>query len=99
VRLHRAGEGAPYTGLKSEPVEPVVAAADQALFVGDVESLAQKISRAVAEGIRERFLKALEAGRHAEESVEAGRRFVAAYIEFTHFVEGLHLTLAGAPHD
>lgn len=28
VRLHRAGEGAPYTGIKDEPVEPIVALAD-----------------------------------------------------------------------
>src|SRR5512140_3594367 len=31
VRLHRAGEGAPYTGLKAAGVEPAIAHADAAL--------------------------------------------------------------------
>ncbi len=35
VRVHRAGEGAPYTGLKpSEAVDPAVALADKALESG-----------------------------------------------------------------
>jgi len=45
----------------------------------------------VAEGIRERFVKAYEAKKHADESVQAGREFVEAYIGFTHYVERLHL--------
>ncbi|MFO7676471.1 MAG: DUF6448 family protein [bacterium] len=36
VRVHRAGEGAPYTGLKDEPVEPIVARTDEALTAGSV---------------------------------------------------------------
>ncbi|HOW98687.1 MAG TPA: DUF6448 family protein [Kiritimatiellia bacterium] len=31
VRLHRAGEGAPYAGLKDEAVAPIVAMADKAV--------------------------------------------------------------------
>src|SRR5512139_197092 len=39
VRVHRAGEGAAYTGLKAEEIEPPVAAADKALETGKVEEL------------------------------------------------------------
>jgi hypothetical protein len=98
VRLHRAGEGAPYTGLKSEPVEPVVAAADKALASGKIDHLAHEVSDAVMQGIRQRFTQTYEAKKHAEESVEAGRKFVAAYVEFTHYVEKLHMVASGGGH-
>ena len=91
VRLHREGEGAPYTGLKpAGSVEPVIAASDKAIATGSVDELSQEISQLVAEGIRHRFAETLERKRHAEESVAAGREFVRSYVEFTHYVERLH---------
>ncbi len=98
VRLHRAGEGAPYAGLKSEPVEPAVAAADRALVSGKVDHLAREVSETVATGIRQRFHQTYEAKMHADESVEAGRKFVATYVEFTHYVEKMHIMAAGGGH-
>jgi hypothetical protein len=95
VRLHRAGEGAPYTGLQAGPVEPIIAAADQALEKGAVDHLVQHVSDAVAKGIRQRFHQTLERKKHAEDSVAAGREFVEAYVEFTHYVERLHLDASG----
>ncbi len=97
VRFHRAGEGAPYTGLKSEPVEPIIAAADKALDQGSVDHLVKHISDAVAKGIRQRFVNTLEKKKHAEGGLTAGREFVEAYVEFTHYVERLHLDVAGQP--
>ncbi|HUF76053.1 MAG TPA: DUF6448 family protein [Longimicrobiales bacterium] len=92
VRIHREGEGAPYTGLKpAGAVEPAVAMADKALESGSVDQLAGAISKHAAEGIRERFVKAYEARKHADESVQSGREFVEAYVQFTHYVERLHL--------
>jgi hypothetical protein len=92
VRIHRAGEGAPYTGLKpAGTVEPSVAAADKALESGSADSLVKMVNDAAAQGIRERFAHALETKKHADESVESGRKFVAAYVEFTHYVERLHM--------
>ena len=91
VRIHRAGEGAPYTGLKAAgTVEPSVAAADKALESGSVDGLVKMVNDAVAKGIRERFEHTKEAKKHADESIEAGRKFVEAYVEFTHYVERLH---------
>ena len=92
VRIHRAGEGAPYTGLKAAgTVEPSVAAADKALESGSVDSLVTMINDAAAKGMRERFERAKEAKKHADHGVEYGRKFVAAYVEFTHYVERLHM--------
>lgn len=91
VRLHREGEGAPYTGLQpAGSVEPVVAASDKALETGSVDELSQEIAHRVAEGIRRRFALAAEKRKHAEENVEAGREFVQAYVEYVHYVERLH---------
>jgi len=99
VRIHRAGEGAPYTGLKpAGQVEPIIAASDQALEQGSVDELIDKITRHVAQGIRRRFQKASEARQHADDSVAAGRAFVAAYVEFTHYVEALHEATVGTAH-
>lgn len=96
VRLHRAGEGAPYTGLKhGEAVEPIVAEADKALESGSADRLVKLVTDAVFKGIRDRFAHVKETKKHAEESVEAGREFVEAYVEFTHYVERLHLDAMG----
>ena len=92
VRIHRAGEGAPYTGIlpAGSPVDPAVALADQALASGNVDGLVKALTHHVDEGIRERFARAAAARRQADTSVPAGREFVDAYVEFTHFVERLH---------
>lgn len=96
VRIHRAGEGAPYTGLKPAGfVEVSVAGADRALETGSVDNLVKLITGAAADGIRERFKHTSELKKHADESVEAGRKFVAAYVDFTHYVERLHLDALG----
>ena len=95
VRLHRAGEGAPYTGLQAGPAEPIIAAADQALDKGSVDHLVKHLGDAVAKGIRQRFHNTLERKKHAEDSVAAGREFVEFYVAFTHYVERLHLDAVG----
>lgn len=93
VRLHRAGEGAPYVGLKDEPVEPIVALADQALADGSAEAMIQKMNNHLAHAVQEKFNRALEAGKNKDQSVEAGREYVEAYVVYMHYVEGIHATL------
>jgi hypothetical protein len=96
VRIHRAGEGASYTGLKpGTVVDPAIALADKALGNGSVDKLVGVLTDATAKGIRERFRRALEAKKHADESVTAGREFVEAYVIFTHYVEELHASVKG----
>lgn len=97
VRIHRAGEGAPFDGLKpAGHIEPLVAAIDATLDTGEVEDLVAKVAAHVSGGVRERFLRAREAKVHVGDSVEAGRRFVAAYVHYQHYVEGLHRAANGA---
>jgi hypothetical protein len=100
VRVHRAGEGAPFTGLKPAGtiVEPGVAAAEAALTSGDIEPLAGRLMHAIETGLRERQKRVLEAQAHAGENVAAGRRYVAAYTDYIHYVEAVHAAAVGTHH-
>ncbi|HDR15795.1 MAG TPA: hypothetical protein ENN79_10005 [Desulfobacteraceae bacterium] len=96
VRIHRANEGALYTGLKpGTEVDPAVALADKALASGSVDKLTDVLTEAMAKRIQELFQKTLEAQKHADESVGAGRQFVEHYVNFTHFAEKAHALIKG----
>ena len=91
VRVHRAGEGAPYTGLKQagSEVHPFVRAADQALEQGSPDALLKSVSADIEKEIRQRFATASEYRKSAESNVEAGRKFVEAYVRLQHYLENL----------
>lgn len=99
VRIHRAGEGAPYTGLKpAGMIDPAFAKADRALEGGSIDELAEAIAAHAAEGLRERYARAAEARKHASDSVEAGRKYVDAYVTYIHYVEGISNLIHGEAH-
>lgn len=96
VKIHRAGEGAPFTGLKpAGTVEPVIAEADKSLESGAADAVIKMVTDEVAAGIKERHQRAAEAFRHKDESVVKGREFVAAYVDYTHYIEHLHQLATG----
>ena len=97
VRVHRTGEGAPYTGLKpaGRDLGPAIPAADKAIETGAVEPLVKLITSESANGIRERFQNVTAAKKFSAEDVNAGRQYVKAYVEFVHYVEGLHESVQG----
>ncbi len=99
VRIHRAGEGAPYEGLKpaGTNVAGAIGAADKALATGDLQTLEKTLTSALQQGLRKRFSRAQESKGYQPANVSAGRKYVAAYVDFIHFAERLEesLTLAG----
>ncbi|MCL5270495.1 MAG: DUF6448 family protein [bacterium] len=99
VRLHRAGEGASFEGLKpaGTKLEPGVEEADAALEKNTEDELVKVVTAVVAAGIRERFELAAETRRSASQSIEAGRESVEAYVLFVHSVERLMADAAGTP--
>ncbi|PKN17431.1 MAG: hypothetical protein CVU71_16600 [Deltaproteobacteria bacterium HGW-Deltaproteobacteria-6] len=101
VKIHRDGEGAPFTGLKpAGDVLPVITQADRSLAGGSADALVKMVTDNVAAGIQNRFERAAATYRHKDDSVEQGREFVAAYVEYTHYVERIYLDAAGKdPHD
>jgi len=92
VRIHREGEGAPFTGLKPAGMDlgPAIPAADKALESGDPRPLLFLINEKVHEGIHKYYTVARERRAHAKDSVEAGRAYVQAYVPYLHFVERLY---------
>lgn len=92
VRVHREGEGAPFTGLKPAGLDlgPAIPAADKALETGDPKPLLALIEEKTREGIHKYYVEAMERKKHAGENVEAGRAYVQAYVPFLHFVERLY---------
>ena len=90
VRIHRQSEGEPFTGLTSVPAPEGIAAADAAIEARSVTAVESALLGAVRSGLAERFAAVQAAAKHADESAEAGRRYVAAYVEWIHYVERLH---------
>ncbi len=96
VRIHRAGEGVPFTGLKSEPVEPIITKTDSALASGSIDEVVNLLSAALTEGIHKRFEQVRKAAKDKDKSVAEGRKYVEAYVEFTHYIERLHSDILGS---
>jgi hypothetical protein len=92
VRLHRAAEGAPYTGLApaGRDLGPAIPAADRALESGDVEPLLRLLHEELEHGVRAHYTRARSARAAPEADVAARRAFVASYVAFVHQVEALH---------
>lgn len=93
VRLHRAGEGVPYTGLKpaGRDLGPAIPAADKALEAGSVEPLLRLLTDAVQAGASEHFKHAMAKKTFDKNDVESGREYVKVYVEFVHYVERIYL--------
>lgn len=99
VRIHRQGEGEAFAGLKpAHSVDSGIANADKALQTGSGKELAKQMSSVVSTGIQKRFDNTIELKKHAGDSVDAGRKYVAAYVDYVHFVESIHrLNTQSAP--
>ncbi len=98
VRIHRAGVGEPFTGLKpAAAVDPGIAAADRALETGAIDATAEELGERVANRVKAEFRDVLAKRARMNESVEAGREYVAAYVEFIHQYEQLYAAAAHGP--
>ncbi|MBP6875331.1 MAG: hypothetical protein KBD56_04615 [Candidatus Eisenbacteria bacterium] len=74
VRLHRAGEGEPFTSLKpAGTTDPVLEAADGALQDGSADRLIDAVIRPIASELRVRFDEAAQLRPHAEERPHSPR--------------------------
>jgi hypothetical protein len=100
VRVHRAGEGAPYTGLvpAGRDLGPVIDAAEQALRSGSLTALRASITRDIEAGLHTTFEEARATRTFEPRDVRAGRAHVKAYVTFLHYVERLHEAAATAAH-
>lgn len=92
VRVHRAGEGAPYTSLKpaGRDLGPAIPAADRAIEADSAEAVKRLLNETVEEGLHAAFHRVLERNKFDPNDVSAGREYVAAYVMFIHYVERLY---------
>ena len=91
VRVHRAGEGAPYTGLKpAGEIEPAIAAADKSIETGKLEPVAKLVKERVEHGLHKQFDAVARKRSTTRTTWLRARAFVGAYVEYVHYVERLY---------
>ena len=84
VRLHRAGEGAAYTGLKPAgiPASPVIPIAEQAVVTGSTEQLTAYLTRILQDELDERLGRVSALAADKDRSVPDARRYVETMLGF-----------------
>jgi hypothetical protein len=84
VRIHRAGEGAPYTGLKpaGTPVGPVIHIAEEAVATGSSERLTSYLTRVLQDELNKRLSEVSALAATKNKSVADARRYVEAMLGF-----------------
>lgn len=92
VRLHRAGEGAPFTGIKPAGLDegPVVPRVETAIAEDDTSALIAFLTGAVEEEIGKRFKEVRETHGYDPHDVPAARRYVHAFLGLTLYANNLH---------
>ena len=92
VRIHRAGEGEPYTGLKPawRDLGPAIPTADEALESRKLEPLIKLLTQEMHESVRRNFENVLARKDYQANDVDAGREYVNAYVLLLEQVERLH---------
>lgn len=90
VRIHRAGEGESFTGLKPSgtSIDEKVLAADKSIEVGDLSFIENLMEEDKIPELKERFEKAMALKNFDVNDVEAGREYIEAYVGFFKFAEG-----------
>jgi hypothetical protein len=98
VRLHRAGEGAPYTGLKpaGRDLGLAIPAADKAVLDRKTAALEKLLIDEIRQGVRAHFREVQARRDYNPNDLTRGREYVKAYVEFIHYVERLHESAAGS---
>lgn len=98
VRLHRVGEGAPYTGLKPAGLDegPVVPRAEKAIEEGNVEEVTKFLSHTVKEELQKRLEHAMSLKNYDKNDVDAAREHVEAELEFILYSHKLYTFMTSA---
>jgi hypothetical protein len=101
VRVHRAGEGAPYTGLKPAGLSegPVIPVAERAIETGSAEELKQALCDMVTAEVQQRLGHLLHLKQHAGENVDQAREYVEAMLGLQVWAHKVYLTVKAQPHE
>jgi hypothetical protein len=100
VRVHRAGEGEPYTGLKPAglSVGPVIPVAEKAIETRSADELVATLTGMVTEAVQEKFARVMALQKQANPSVDEAREYVEAMLGLQVWSHKLYLAIHAAPH-
>lgn len=100
VRVHRAGEGAPFTGLKPAGLDvgPVIPAAERALESGPTEELIDVLCASVRDQVTSRHDRAMRLKTHADDSVEDARAYVETMLGLQVWAQSVYKQVMADPH-
>jgi len=101
VRVHRAGEGAPYTGLKPAGLDvgPVIPVAEKAIETGSPDDLIKVLTHILRAEIGKRFDHMQHLKHHAEAGVDEAREYVEAMLGLQVWSHQIYTTLISKPHE
>jgi hypothetical protein len=90
VRLHRSGEGVPYTGVKPSgtPIDEKILASDKAIALGNLSPLKDLVPKDKFPELKKLFDKVMSLKNFDINNVQAGREYIEAYVQYFHFAEG-----------
>ena len=90
VRIHRSGEGAPFTGVKPSgtPIDAKIIAADKSIELGNLTPLERLAPQENLSELKRRFQRVMSLKNFDVNDVKAGRDYIEAYVQFFHFAEG-----------
>lgn len=99
VRLHRAGEGAAFTGLKPAGLGhgAVVPVAEKAIDSGSADQLADLLSSALAGEVRRKFSEVMRLKEHESGPVAEAREYVEAMLGFIVWSHKTHQCIQSDP--
>ena len=102
IRLHRAGEGAPFTGIKPAGIDygPAIPAAERAVETGDLSTLKTVLIEEIEHALQERLAHVRETQTATREPRSAGevadaRKRISAELGFITFAETVHQAISG----
>ncbi len=100
VRVHRAGEGAPYTGLKPAGLSegPIIPIAEKAIETESAVELINTLCHYVEEYVGSRFKKMLELKKDKDANVDKAREYVEAMLGLQVYSHKVYLSLIADPH-
>ena len=90
VRLHRSGEGVPFTGVKPSgtTIDEKVLAADKSIEKGNLSPLKNLVPKEMLPELQDRFNKVMSLKDFDVDNVAAGREYIEAYVQFFKYAEG-----------
>ena len=100
VRVHRAGEGAPYTGLKPAGLSegPVIPVAERAIESESPDELLRVLSDIVRKEATHRFQRTMELKKRKDGPVAEAREYVEAMLGLQVWSHKLYQCAMAEPH-